>query len=41
MSQENVEAMRRGLDAFTRRDKAAWIAICDPDVENIPPRDWP
>ena len=33
--------MRRGLDAFNRRDKAAWLAICDPDLENVPPRDWP
>ena len=41
MSQENVERMRRGLDAFNRRDKAAFVALCDPAVENVPPRDWP
>ena len=41
MSQENVEAVRRGLDAFNRRDKAAWIAVCDPEVENFPPHEWP
>ena len=41
MSQENVEAVWRGLDAFNRRDKAAWIAVCDPEVENFPPHEWP
>jgi ketosteroid isomerase-like protein len=41
MSQENVETLRRGLEAFNRRDKAAWIAICDSEVENRPPREWP
>jgi ketosteroid isomerase-like protein len=41
MSQENVEVVRRSLDAFNRRDRAAWIAVCDPDVENLPPREWP
>ena len=41
MSQENVEVVWRSLDAFNRRDKAAWIAVCHPDVENLPPREWP
>jgi ketosteroid isomerase-like protein len=41
MSQEDVESLRQGLDAVNRRDKAAWLAVCDPDLENIPPRDWP
>ena len=41
MSQENVEVVQWGLDAFNRRDKAAWIAICHQDVENFPPREWP
>ena len=41
MSQENVEALRQGLEAVNRRDKAAWLAACDPDLENIPPSDWP
>ena len=41
MSQENVERLRRCLDAFNRRDLAAWLALCDPELENIPPRDWP
>jgi ketosteroid isomerase-like protein len=41
MSQENAEVVRQALDAFNRRDKAAWLALCDPEVENVPPRDWP
>ena len=41
MSQENVEIVRRGHDAFNRRDKAGWIAVCDPNAENFPPREWP
>jgi ketosteroid isomerase-like protein len=41
MSQENVEIVRRGLDAFNRRDTAAWQALCDPELENIPTRYWP
>jgi len=41
MSQENVETVRRALDAINGRDRAGWLAQCDPDVENLPPRDWP
>lgn len=41
MSKENVESLRQGLDAFNRRDRAAWLALCDPELENVPPRDWP
>ena len=41
MSQENVETVRQGLDAVNRRDKPAWLALCDPELENLPPRDWP
>src|SRR6266487_586337 len=41
MSQENVELVRQGLDAVNRRDRAAWLALCDPELENIPPQDWP
>ena len=32
---------RKALDAFNRRDRAAWSALCDPEFENVPPRDWP
>jgi ketosteroid isomerase-like protein len=41
MSQENVENLRLAFDAFKRRDTAAWRALCDPELEDVPPRDWP
>ena len=41
MSQENVDNLRAAIEAFNRRDRAAFLALCDPDYENIPPRDWP
>jgi ketosteroid isomerase-like protein len=41
MSEANVQTLRGGLEAFNRRDKAAWIAICDPEIVNFPPREWP
>lgn len=41
MSQANVEVLRRVLDAFNRRDRAAWRAACDPELEDRPPREWP
>ena len=41
MSDENVDVLRRLLDAFNRRDRRAWLELADPGVENIPPRDWP
>jgi ketosteroid isomerase-like protein len=33
MSQENVEIVRRGWEAFIRRDLDALLALCDPAVE--------
>ena len=33
MSQENVEAFKRGLDAFNRRDVEAMLEELDPEVE--------
>ncbi len=33
MSQENVEAFKRGLDAFNRRDVEALLEELDPEVE--------
>lgn len=33
--------MRRGLDAFTRRDRSTWLSLCDPDYETVPSDDWP
>jgi ketosteroid isomerase-like protein len=41
MSRENVETMRRGVDAFDRRDKAAWLATFAPDAVMVPAREWP
>ena len=33
MSQENVEAVKRGFDAFNRADIEALLGECDPEVE--------
>src|SRR5262245_50291486 len=41
MSEENVQLFRDGLDAFNRRDRSAFLALTDPNYENIPPKDWP
>jgi ketosteroid isomerase-like protein len=41
VSQENVERLRHGIEAFNRGDRTAFLALCDPEVENIPPREWP
>jgi ketosteroid isomerase-like protein len=41
MSEENVEIMRQMLDAFDRRDRAAWLALRVPDCEVIPSAMWP
>ena len=41
MSQENLELAQMSLDAFNRRDRAAWMALMDPDVEAVPPPNWP
>jgi ketosteroid isomerase-like protein len=41
MSQENIERMRQMLDAFDRRDRAAWLALRVPDSEVIPSTMWP
>ena len=35
MSQENVELLHGGFDAFRRRDLDAFITLCDPEVEFI------
>ena len=41
MSEENVETIRRGIDAYNRGDKAAWLDAYDADVVMIPAREWP
>ena len=35
MSQENVDNAQRALDAFARRDRDAWVELCDPDIEIV------
>jgi ketosteroid isomerase-like protein len=41
MSQENLETVRLSFEAVARRDKAAFLAMCDPEVETVPYRDFP
>src|SRR6476619_1895742 len=41
MSQENVEIMRRQVDAFNRGDRTAWLASLDEAYEIAPIDDWP
>jgi ketosteroid isomerase-like protein len=41
MSEENVETLRRSLEAFDRRDKASWLETRDPDYEVITSIEWP
>jgi ketosteroid isomerase-like protein len=36
MSEENLEALRRLIDAFNRRDEDAAIALMDGEVEAVP-----
>jgi ketosteroid isomerase-like protein len=41
MSQENIEIVRREVDAFNRGDRAAWLALLDEDyvaVHAVPRR---
>ena len=41
MSQENVEILRRGFEAFNRRDKAQFDEGIAPDAELHPVPEWP
>ena len=41
MSREDVEIVRLAFEAVARRDKAAFLAMCDPEVETVPQRDFP
>ena len=38
MSQENVETARPLLAVFNRREKDAWLAAADPELEIVPER---
>lgn len=41
MSQQNVELVRKFMEAFNREDYAACLKVIDPDVEWYPPPDIP
>jgi ketosteroid isomerase-like protein len=41
MSEENVELVRRALQALDRRDLTSWLALSDEDAEVVFTRDWP
>jgi ketosteroid isomerase-like protein len=36
MSRENVETVRRGIDAWNRRDAERWLSYAAPEIEWIP-----
>jgi ketosteroid isomerase-like protein len=38
MSEENIQLVRRGIDAFNRRDAETWAALGTPEAEIIPMR---
>jgi ketosteroid isomerase-like protein len=37
----NVDLVRHGLEAFDRRDRAAWLALRDEHCEVVPAAVWP
>ena len=41
MAGEYLDRVQESLDAFDRRDKAAWVEMVDPDIQAIPTDDWP
>ena len=41
MSEENIELVRRALQAIDRRDLTSLLAVLDEDAEVVPTRDWP
>jgi ketosteroid isomerase-like protein len=41
MSHENAVSVRKSLEAFDRRDRAAFVSRRDPACEVIPDRNWP
>jgi len=41
MSEENVESMHQAQAAFERRDKDAWSASVQPEIQVVPIGDWP
>jgi ketosteroid isomerase-like protein len=41
VSDENVETVRRAVEALIRRDRETWIELCDPQIELLPSEEWP
>ena len=41
MSEENVETVRRSLEAFDRRDKAPWLEARSEDFKVVTSNEWP
>jgi ketosteroid isomerase-like protein len=41
MFEQDAEVLRRTVDAVNRGDRSAFLALSDPGLENIPPRQWP
>ena len=41
MSEANVEIARKAMEAFNRRDRDAWLALNDPEVEFRADPEWP
>src|SRR5262245_8205998 len=41
MSEENIEVVRRAMEALRRRDRAAYLGLHDDDFEVLSSRDWP
>ena len=41
MSEENVEIAQKAMEAFNRRDRDAWLALNDPEVEFRADPEWP
>ena len=41
MSRENVEIVRKAMDAFNRRDRDAWLALNNPELEFRADPEWP
>ena len=41
MSQENVDKLRRGYEAFNRGEYDAALVFCHPEIEFFPPGDQP
>ena len=41
MSQENVGIVRKAMAAFNRRDRGAWLALNDPELEFRADPEWP